>query len=106
MKNRNIQSDNPYPIQTGHPCNAAERANDRLAEHAKEAVRIFVARTVGVDPSEVRFPDQDDFDHFVELLTGLRHFARHMVLDYRRADRLAHRRHDEQYVAEHPTMEK
>jgi len=101
MSKQDVPSgDRPPEAAPRESCNPAEAANDRLAACAKDAMRVFVARSRGVDASDVHFPDLADFDPLVDLLTGLRHFARHMANDYAKADRQARRRHGEQYAQE------
>ncbi len=85
---------------SNQPHNPAEERNLQLSKHAQEAMRTFVARKRGVDASDICFPDLVHDENLVDLLTGLRHWAGNCAMDYRKADRLARRRHERELAEE------
>ena len=90
---------------SSRPCNPAEQRNLQLAKNAQEALRSFVARKRGSDVSDVYFPDLVHDENLVDLLTGLRHWAGNCAIDYRKAVRLARRRHERESAEETLTQD-
>ena len=84
------------------PANPAEERNNRLAHHAQEAMRAFVALKGDLDVSAVYFPDLVQDENLVDLLTGLRHWAGNCAMDYPKADRLARKRFQHELSEESP----
>ncbi len=83
------------------PGSAADR-NLRRCFDAAEAIKTFLARKRGVGVTEVFFADLPYPEHLVDLLVDLRHWGRHVGVNYDTADRLARRRYAQEFREEIP----
>ncbi len=83
------------------PGSVADR-NLRRCFDAAEAIKAFVARKRGVGTAEIFFADLPYPEHLVNLLVDLRHWGRHVGVDYAAADRLARRRYAQEFHEEVP----